>query len=483
MKRYIKINETKGQRLRRYAMGSVVSLLFLAFCAWAGWGWLLAFPLVVDYYFTKYIHWAWGRDSNNPVVRNVISFVGDILFVVIAVSLLNTYFFQNFGIPSSSLEKTMLIGDYLYVDKLCYGPRMPMTPISLPLVHNELAGRKTYLDEPQFTYRRLPGYGRVERNDLVVFNFPAGDTVATKMTNPDYYTLCQMYGAQHVHNDPATFGDIIYRPIDKRDHYVKRCIGMPGDKLQIIDNQVYIDDKPLDNPRLMQLNYFLQTDGTELTRMVLDKLEINYRDVQAIPLPLPQEADSMTLEMIHVQTGLVPVDTATNSLGRVYYLPLTQGMKQALQSEPYVKAIEVERLPEAAESLTYPLGLGKGWTRDNYGPLLIPRAGLTVELTPDNIKTYARCIDAYEGHHLEVNALGQAVIDGTVADTYTFQQDYYFMMGDNRHNSADSRAWGFVPEDHIVGKPAFIWMSLNDEQGWFDGRIRLSRLFTRITGK
>lgn len=482
MKRYIKEGETRAQRTRRYIVGSIVILAFLGFCYWAGWGWLLALPLVVDYYFTKYIHWGVGRNSSNKAVRSVVSLVGDLLFVVVVVSLLNTYFFQNFAIPTSSLEKTMLIGDYLYVDKLCYGPRMPMTPLSLPLVHNELGGRRSYLEQPQLPYRRLKGYGQVERNDLVVFNFPAGDTVATKMLNPDYHTLCAIYGREQVHSQKEVFGDIIYRPIDKRDHYVKRCIGMPGDRLEVRSNQVYIDGKPLENPRLLQLNYFVQTDGTALTDHVLDKLEINYRDVQAVPMPAPSDIDSAVLQTIEAELGLQPIVT-TGNYGRVYHMPLTEEMKTKLHSEPYIRAIVVEQLPREGAGLTYPLGLDKGWTRDNYGPVLIPKAGLTVELTPDNIKTYARCIDAYEGHSLEVDADGRAIIDGVVAPTYTFAQDYYFMMGDNRHNSADSRAWGFVPEDHIVGKPAFVWLSINDEQGWLSGRIRLSRLFTRITGK
>lgn len=482
MKRYINAGETRAQRTRRYAIGAVVCLLFLAFCFWAGWGWLLVFPLVVDYYYTKYINWGVGRNSSNRFVRSAASLLGDVVFVVVVVTFIQTYFFQNFAIPTSSLEKTMLIGDYLYVDKLCYGPRMPMTPISLPLLHNELGGAKTYLDNPQLPYRRLKGYGQIERNDLVVFNFPAGDTVATKMLNPDYYTLCQLYGADNVHSQKDVFGDIIYRPIDKRDHYVKRCVGMPGDTLQLQDNQVYIDGKPLENPRQMQLNYFVQTDGTALTNYVLDMLDINYRDVQPVPMPTPADIDDAVLQTIESQMGLRPL-VSREGYGLVYHLPLTHEMKQKLHAEPYVQAISVERLPQVGAGLTYPHGLDKGWTRDNYGPIFIPRAGQSIELTPDNVKTYARCIDAYEGHSLEVNASGEVLIDGAVAHSYTFAQNYYFMMGDNRHNSADSRAWGFVPEDHIVGKPAFVWLSLNDEQPWLGGRIRFSRLFTRITGK
>lgn len=478
MRQYIDPKETPAQRTRRYIWGTIISLLYIAFCAWAGWGWLLLLPLLIDSYFTKWINWRWYASSPNPIVRGVGKLIDDVLFAVIGVTFLTTFFFQNFGIPSSSLEKTMLIGDYLCVEKLSYGPRMPMTPLAIPLVHNELLGHKSYSDVPKLGYRRLAGLGKVERNDLVVFNFPAGDTVALAQTNPDYYTLCKMYGREVVHSRKQEFGQIVYRPVDRRDHYVKRCIGLPGETISIKDNQVMIDGKPLDNPRLMQLNYLLQTDGTELTQAVLDELEINYRDLQLVHMDRRD----------HIQDSILEHDLgfgrlANGGFGRIYHLPLTQDMKRRLEQEPYVKMIQIERLPLDMEGFTYPLDLERGWTRDNYGPLLIPQAGMSIPLTPDNLKLYARCIRAYEGHDLEIALDGTVRIDGVETQEYTFAMDYYFMMGDNRHNSADSRAWGFVPEDHIVGKPAFILASFNDEQSWLGRRIRWSRIFRWITGQ
>lgn len=478
MKQYLPQDETNKSKLIRYTLGIIVCLLWLAFCYWAGWAWIVALPLIVDYYFFRYINWGWGRDHSNPLIRFVVSVGGDILYVLIAVSFIFTFFFQNFAIPSSSLEKTLLTGDYLFVSKLKYGPRMPITPIALPLVHNRLGDSETYLSSVQLPYKRLAGYGEIERNDLVVFNFPAGDTVATKMTNPDYQTLCQLYGREQVNADKATFGDIVYRPIDRRDHYVKRLIGMPGDSLSLKDAQVYINGAKAQNPSKMQLNYLVQTSGVELSKEQLDALDINYRDVSVLP-DLIAPTEEQVAEYSRAW-GLSPIDGVRN-FGRIYEIPLTQEMVQKLRGEAGIKAIVPIRL-QAENASCYPIWHNYGWTIDNYGPIWIPRKGATIELTSDNYPIYERCIRAYEGHQLEKQG-DKFVLDGKVVKHYTFAQNYYWMMGDNRHNSADSRAWGFVPEDHIVGTPSFLWLSLNDEQGLFSGRIRFGRMMQFITGK
>lgn len=455
MKRYINPEETKLKRTLRYGLGGVSVILWLLFCWWAGWGWICLLPLIIDYFFTKYINWAWGRNHPNPLLRMLISFAGDILYVVVAVTFIFTYFFQNFAIPTSSLEKTLLTGDYLFVTKHKYGPRVPMTPLALPLVHNRFLDGESYSTTPLLPYRRLAGTGQVERNDLVVFNFPAGDTVAVKMPNPDYQILCLLYGRERVHQEKAVFGDIVYRPVDRRDHYVKRCIGLPGETLQIVDGQVHIDGKPIANPSKLQFNYFVYTKRNGLSRELLDKLEINYRDVSE------------------------RLDSLGNPL---YEMPLTQSMKQALEAEPWVEA--VVRVPRQAEhEIVYPINYPQGWTVDNYGPILIPKRGLTVPLNATTYKYFERPIRAYEGHKLEMSEDGGIYLDGKLATQYTFAMDYYFMLGDNRHNSADSRVWGFVPEDHIVGQPALLWLSINDEQeGWFSGRIRWNRMMRLIKG-
>lgn len=475
LKRHINPEETSAARIRRYITGGVMLCLFFLFSLWAGWGWLVVLPFVADHYFTKYINWGWGRNHPNKIIRAVIISVGDVLYVVTVVTFIFTFFFQNFAIPSSSLEKTLLTGDYLFVTKHKYGPRLPMT-VGLPLVHNQIFGHESYLNKPICSYRRLSGTGKVERDDIVVFNFPAGDTVALGMTNPDYLTLCYLYGRDEVHSNKREFGEIVYRPVDRRDHYVKRCVGLPGETLQIIETQVYIDGKPITNPREMQLNHFVQTDGREISRELLDALEINYRDVA--PLNIAQ-VNMVDINAIEQRYRLKPIDTLGN-FGRVYEIPLTEKNVTALRNEPGVRYVGL--VPHyAEESLTYPLAQQKPWTIDNYGPVLIPKRGMTIVLTEENYLLYERCIRAYEGHQLERYADGTILINGHPATDYTFAMDYYFMLGDNRHNSADSRAWGFVPEDHIVGQPALVWLSLNDEQGLFSGMIRLGRMFRLVS--
>ncbi len=461
-----KPDENKTQRMRRLIVGVLVTLVFICFIAWSGWGWLFALPFILDYYFVGLVDWGFYQKFKNRTARKVCGLIADVIFVVIAVTLVQLFFVQNFAIPSSSLEKTMLIGDYLAVDKVTYGPRMPMTPVAVPMFHNTLPGGiKSYSDRPQLKYRRLRGIRPVRHMDLVVFNFPAGDTVAVKKSNLDFYTLCHMYGRERVMTDVAFFGKIVSRPVDRRDHYVKRVVGLPGDTLAVRKNQVMINGRAQHNPKNMQLNYWLLTDGTPLTKELLDVLHINYRDVA--------EADGNLVYSVSEGIGL---DSLVESGNILYHLPLTQEMKEKLQSEPYVKTIRVEHDP--SEQM-YPLGNKFGWTRDNYGPIYIPAKGATIPLTPANIALYARCIHAYEGHSLEVKG-DVVLIDGKPATTYTFEQDYYWMMGDNRHMSADSRHWGFVPEDHIVGRPLFIFLSLNNEQGLFSGKIRFNRMLRTI---
>ena len=485
MKQYPIEGLTPRQQTLRKIKGGIFISLFILFALWASPWWLLLLPLLVDFYFTRWINWRYLRSHPNPLVRSLGALVEDILFVVITVSIIFTYFFQNFAIPSSSLEKTLLIGDYLFVNKLSYGPRAPMTPVAVPLAHNTILGHKSYLDHPSFSYRRLKGLGKVERNDLVVFNFPTGDTVALGMPNPDYYTLCANYGRDAVWSDRAQFGEIVYRPVDRRDHYVKRCIGLPGEHFEVRNKQVYIDGKPISNPTHMQYNYYLQTDGTALSQELLDDLEINDRDLQLIyDYRSFQSGANPEVEsyLKHAGMTFAPVG-ADRGYGAIYYLPLTQEMKARLSQEPYVKAIQVEIATPESSGLVYPVDYKTPWTKDNYGPLLIPRKGMTIRLHPAALAFYHRCIRNYEGHSLETRPDGTILIDGEPRTTYTFAMDYYFMLGDNRDMSADSRYWGFVPEDHIVGKPAFLWLSLNSERPLLQGGIRWSRMMRLIHDK
>lgn len=428
---------------------AIVSLLYLLWVYWLSNAWLLLGELlVVDIYLTEFIPFGFWKKSKNLMFKKVMEWVDAILFALVAVYFINTFFFQNYQIPTSSLEKSLLVGDYLFVSKLSYGPRVPNTPLSFPLAQHTLPilNCKSYIDRPQWGYKRVKGLGQVERNDIVVFNFPAGDTVALGYQNADYYTLCKVYGRERVRNDQMNFGKIVYRPVDRRENYVKRCVGLPGDSLQIKDGIIYINGQAQETPKHVQFNYYVETTGQHIPEGVFTALGISVEDRKLV----------------------------SNTPRPVYLLPLTQETMRQIKAFPYVSQVMME--PAVAPDLTYPLDEATGWNRDNYGPIWLPSRGATVTLTPHNLAIYERAIRNYEKNELEVKN-GKIYINGVATDTYTFKMDYYWMMGDNRHNSADSRSWGFVPEDHIVGKPIMVWLSLDKDRSWFDGKIRFGRLF------
>ena len=430
----------------RWLRFGAVAVIYVLWTLWMGNPLLLLGLLLLgDIYLTQFLPWGAWKGLENKTLRTIMSWIDAIIYALVLVYFLFLFIGQNYQIPSSSLEKSLLTGDFLWVNKVTYGPRVPQTPLHFPLAQNTLPvlGCKSYIETPQLPYHRLKGLRNVERMDIVVFNFPAGDTVALKCPNPDYYTLCQERGRDVVWNNKEIFGDIIYRPVDRRDNYVKRCLGLPGETLQIRDGIVYINGKAVPQPKNVQYFYYVETDGTFIDEDLYDELGISMDD--------------------------------RHGQGNQYILPLTAAMKQTLESKPWVQTIQRIQ-PDAGETLiTYPVGVDYGWTHANYGPIWIPKKGAKVDLTVQNLPLYERCIRNYEGNTLEVKG-GQIYINGKVATSYTFKMDYYWMQGDNRHNSLDSRYWGFVPEDHIVGKPIFIWWSSDPDRGGFSG-IRWNRLF------
>ena len=439
-----RIKETTRGGWIRAGIWSALYIAFVVWVAWGDWkslGWLVLLPLIVDAFTTKYINYSWWRKykDTKPALYTVCSWIDAIVFALVAVYFINLYIFQNYQIPSSSLEKTLRVGDFLYVSKMAYGARVPQTPLSMPLVQHTmpgwLGGGKSYLDKPHWEYKRLAGWTSPQKGDIVVFNFPAGDTVCTKMQNPDYYTLKFYYGEATVNGRKDIFGDIVTRPVDRRENYVKRCVGTPGDSLQIIDNVIYVNGEREPDRKGVQLNYFVHTDGHIFSAKYLEKIGIS-------------KDDRIQLE--------------TNS--HIWHFPLTQGMKEELERNPHVMKIEVE--PESQGGAVYPLGHNE-WTRDNYGPIYIPKKGDRILITEENYWVYKRIADAYEFKPIRVG------------EEYTFEMDYYWMMGDNRHNSADSRYWGFVPEDHVVGRPVFIWLSVDKDTH----SIRWNRLGNKATGR
>ena len=459
----------------------IAIIAYLLFLYWVGsWWGLLVVPFIFDVYITKKIRWQWWKDSEGPT-RFIMSWVDALVFALVAVYFINLFFFQNFVIPSSSLEKSLLTGDYLFVSKVSYGPRIPETPLTMPLTQHTLPviNTKSYIEWPHWDYRRVKGLGNVKLNDIVVFNFPAGDTLvaAGQYQQSDYYTLIHSIGRQiaesngestpdlklmnpveqrnyllhinalgrrYVSAHPEEYGEVFTRPTDRRENYVKRCVGLPGQTLQIKNRIVYLNGKANKEPDNVQYTYYVK-----------------------LKQPLPTE---LTDEL-----GISNEDMA--SLSQYGYLPLTKKAVMALAKRKDLVA-SIKLNTDAQTGDLYPLDGYTGWTRDNYGPIWIPKKGVTVELNMKNIALYERPIRAYEHNDLTIKN-GQIYINGRLAHTYKFKMDYYWMMGDNRHNSADSRYWGFVPEDHIVGKPIFIWWSKNPDYSGFKG-VRWSRLFNIV---
>ncbi len=464
----------------QWAKFAVVTVLYLAFLVWVqSWLGLVVLPFIYDAYISKKIKWKWWIYAERPV-KFLMSWVDALVFALVAVYFINLFFFQNYVIPSSSLERSLLTGDYLFVSKMSYGPRIPETPLTMPLTQHTLpvVNCKSYIEWPHWDYRRVKGFGKVQLNDIVVFNYPAGDTLcsAERYQAADYYQMVYSFGQQldgrginpatlslqeqrdyfndiydlgrqYIQQNPSEYGDIISRPTDRRENYVKRCVGLPGQTLQIKNRVVYLDGKANKEPDNVQYTYYVK-----LLR------------------PIPEDL----IESLHISGENLQMLGATATPASPGYMPLTKAMADALAKRTdVVESIRINTDSPTGE--TYPLNAVTGWTRDNYGPVWIPAKGKSITLTLKNLPIYERPIKVYEGNDLQVKG-GKIYINGKQTNRYTFKMDYYWMMGDNRHNSADSRYWGFVPEDHIVGKPLFIWYSSDPDRKGFGG-VRWSRIF------
>ena len=341
--------------------------------------------------------------------------VDAITFAVVAATLIRWAFMEAFTIPTSSMENSLLVGDFLFVSKINYGPRTPKTPLQIPLTHQKIWGTEipSYSDAIQLPQYRLPGFSDVERNDVVVFNYPKED-----------------------------------HPVDLKTHYIKRCVAVPGDVLEIKGTQVYINGTAGENPERMQFSYYVET-----TQAIRDRIF----------------EDNEISEANRVDGG--------------YALTTRPEVAKKLEGFDFVTRVQkYERPPGRPETGIFPLeAKGHNWNIDNYGPLKIPGEGLTFEMDSANVVTYYSTIRDYEGYGVDnVNIVNnQLQIDGEIVTSYTFKQNYYFMMGDNRHNSLDSRYWGFVPADHVVGEAAFIWLSLDANKSFFS-KVRWSRIFNGI---
>ena len=358
--------------------------------------------------------------------------ISSLLFAVVVATIVHTYVIQPFNIPSSSLEKTLLVGDYLFVSKVHYGARTPKTAVAFPMVHDTIPvlNVRSYTNWPQLPSFRLPGFSEVKKNDIVVFNWPADTT--TNM------------------NDRTTVG--LRKPVDKRTNYVKRCVGTPGDNVSIKDGVVYVDGKvlQLSDRAKPQFSYTVTTDGSGLNPAYL-------------------------IKELKITDGFGEIGTNTYS-----FRALTDETAERLKQNPGIVSV-VRNIQPTTDPGIFPKGAP--WNGDNMGPIYIPEEGKTVAINKQNLPLYEKIIGEYENNDLKVNG-DQIIINGKAATTYTFKQNYYWMMGDNRHNSLDSRYWGFVPEDHIVGKAVFVWWSTDQTETWknFTKKIRWDRVFTTVGG-
>jgi len=426
---------------------ATISICYLLWVLWNhSFVLLLGEAIIFDLYITKKVAWAFWKKikPKSNLQAKFLEWIDAIIFAVIAASFIRLYFVEAYTIPTASMEKTLLIGDYLFVSKFNYGPRTPNTPIAFPFVHHTMPFTKTmksFSTAIQLDYHRLAGLEKIKNDDIVVFNFPEGDTVVLEHQDQSYYQIIRELGRDNVKQN----FEIGVRPVDKQENYIKRCVGISGNTIQVINGVLYVNGKQQQDVKTRQYNYIIQTNGTEINSKVFEELGISIVDQHEI------------------QPG-------------VYIIPMSAEKAASLKQLSNVVSI-TKNLRKNGDYADYifPHDNMYKWNEDFFGPLWIPKHGTVLKLNTTVLPLYRRAIETYEKNKVEVKGK-DIYINGKLATAYKFKMDYYWMMGDNRHNSADSRFWGFVPEDHIVGKASFIWMSVDAEKS-FPANIRWSRLF------
>lgn len=387
--------------------------------------------------------------SESSFIKN---WADPIIFAVVAASIIRGFFFEAFTIPTSSLEKSLMVGDFLFVNKVCYGAKVPQTPMAFPFAHHTLpftTGTQSYLEWLKLPYMRLPGYSKPKNGEIVVFNYPDGDTVTIGTQQyTSYYEMVRRYGYTNM-NNPNFMVDLggmtikngkkVGRPVDKREHYVKRCVGIAGDKLEIKDGELYINDKKQAMPKHAQHFYDVKVLNSLLQ---VDEAFLDQHDIYVTEAYVKKSGNDTTIYSFNM-----PADVALQ-----------------IQNTPGVLKVEkyIEPKGEYSSSI-FPHNPRYPWNNDNFGPITLPKEGMTVSIDTSNLCIYEKMLNTYDdGIHQVTQSGAQVLYDGKPITSYTFKQDYYWMMGDNRHNSADSRSWGVVPFDHVVGRPVFVWFSMKD---------------------
>ena len=444
------INEILHKKWCKFALWGTLYVLWVIWLS--NYWWLFGLVIVFDLYITKKVKWAfWKKHYKEGEKRNVwLDWLDAIIFALVVATFIKMFFIEAYVIPTGSMERSLMTGDYLFVSKVRYGPKVPQTPLSVPLIHNVLPviGGESYLTWIHNDYRRLTGFSKVKRNDIVVFNFPHGDTVLTKAPSEDYHRSARLFGKNA---SIERYGPIVVRPVDKKDNYVKRCVAIPGDTLKVVNGWVFVNGVAQEELPGIQSSYKVVTNGSVINERFLDRMGISLSEVY-FDTYLP---------------GYPFLPLTLENVKEVKKLP------NVLEVSPNIDDYPPD-YPDSPLSL-FPFTETNKWTRDQFGPLWIPKSGVTVDLSLENLPLYRRIIGIYEGNELAIKE-GTIYINGEVANRYTFKMDYYFMMGDNRHNSLDSRYWGFVPIDHVVGTPAFVWFS-TDHYKSFPQNIRWKRLF------
>ncbi len=539
--------EEIARRKRKEKRKRIIGMIFypivlLLLILWSHALWLAIFYVVLfDYYITQKVNWRfWHKRGTKKTA--LIDWIDAVVFAMIAAMLIRALLIEAYTIPTSSMEKNMLVGDYLFVSKYHYGPRLPITPLSVPFVHHTLPGTHhtpAFVDWIQMPYKRLAGLTEIKNDDIVVFNFPVGDTVLANMQAVSYYQLCRQYGREMLLNDEfvapnglrqkGVFGKLLIRPFDKKDNYVKRCVAIAGDSLEIIDGQIFINGKPQHEIKDMQYKYAIVTDGTPINPKIYERMNISQEDIRAslkidpniiVYMPELNQYDLANLIVLPMSSSMVEkfktlpnvkfikrivkpknykdthvfphtaCDLVINDTLRNYVRTIDDSLANLLTETKHFKSnkefvnyfFSLKLDSAMVKNLVTYMQIAQedefAWNGDNFGPFWIPKAGESIDLTLENLPLYRRAIEVYEHNELKIEN-GKIFINGNETNSYTFKQGYYFMVGDNRHNSADSRFWGLVPEDHIVGTPLFIWLSL-DKDKKFLSKIRHNRFLKDV---